>query len=117
MKSCGKAFPAPGKLELEAFKAGNEFAVVSRFMSRKVIAAEFSGTAQNQKLMRSIKKILALKEKLVSLSLAELAIPTFDLGGNSQVQPNFAKEYIPILLEVSSCYDQRHCCERSFGTS
>jgi len=95
MKAVAKHFPAPGKLELEAFKAGNDLLCFSDHVKEGI--AQISENCSEAEIDAVYQKIIALKEKLGVFEFSELAIPTFDWEEHSQVQTKLAKEYIQIL--------------------
>ncbi len=59
-------FKAPGDIDLAAFKAGNDILLISEdvpLASQKIISAYYSGEITEQRLSRSVKKILLAKYK------------------------------------------------------
>jgi len=87
-------------------------------MSKEGIAQISEKLLRKQKLMRSIKNH-CLKEKACVFEFKRIGNSTFDWEEHSQVQTkNLPKggtfRSFPGSLEPA--YDQRHCCERSFGT-
>ncbi|WP_429725812.1 glycoside hydrolase family 3 N-terminal domain-containing protein [Aquimarina litoralis] len=59
-------FKAPGDIDLAAFKAGNDILLISEdvpLASQKIVSAYYAGEITEQRLARSVKKILMAKYK------------------------------------------------------
>jgi beta-glucosidase-like glycosyl hydrolase len=95
MKAVAKLFPEPGKLELEAFQAGNDLLCFSDYVKEGI--EQISGNCSEDEIDAVYQKIIALKEKLGVFDFTELAVPTFNWEEHSQFQSELAKQYIQIL--------------------
>jgi beta-glucosidase-like glycosyl hydrolase len=95
MKAVAKLFPEPGKLELEAFTAGNDLLSFSDHVKEGI--AMITENCSEDEIDAVYQKIIALKEKLGVFDFAELAVPTFNWEEHNQFQSELAKQYIQIL--------------------
>jgi len=118
MKAVAKALSSPRKWELEAFN-GNDLAVFLRSCQGRFIAQISEETCLRSKEIdaRTLSKNHALKGKKLGVLSSEWQFP-LSIGRNIASPNQTCQGYIRSFSgSLEPCYDQKHCCERSFGTS
>ncbi|WP_194976757.1 glycoside hydrolase family 3 protein [Aquiflexum lacus] len=100
MKSVSDMYPEPGRLEWEAFHAGNDILCFSENVSEatKLIAEKASSIQVDV----SFQKIMKLKETLGLFDQSSIRFQGFDWDSHHAFNQQLAKEYITVISENES---------------
>ena len=95
MKAVADLFPEPGRLEWEAFHAGNDILCFSDHVKEGI--GQISQYASEEAIEAAFKKIWKLKEQLGVFDFKTLKVPEFDWKSHSAFQSQLAKEYVSVI--------------------
>jgi len=95
MKAVAKLFPEPGKLELEAFQAGNDLLCFSDHVREGI--EKISENCSEAEIEVVFEKVWKLKEKLGVFDFEALEVPVFNWEEHSELQTELAKQYIQLI--------------------
>jgi beta-N-acetylhexosaminidase len=100
MKSVSNMYPEPGRLEWEAFNAGNDILCFSENVMAGIEL--IAGKATDEQLNESFEKIMNLKEKLGLFENIPIHFQGFDWKNHDQFNQKLAKHYISVISEKES---------------
>lgn len=95
MKAVSDLFPEPGKLEWEAFHAGNDILCFSDHVKEGI--EQISKNASEEEIEAVFTKVWILKEKLGVFDFKKLDVPKFDWVNHAKLQSRLAKEYVSVV--------------------
>jgi beta-N-acetylhexosaminidase len=103
MKSVSNLFNEPGRLEWEAFKAGNDILCFSENVEKGIEMIEAEG--DKLRIERSFNKIMDLKNRLGLMERKPIKKAYFDLEDHNAFNEKLAVHYISVLEENNNNAD------------